>query len=425
LKAVRPYTIKGKILCSILEFACLAAGIFKRKKWSRPREFEENPRTMRFRDILYFAYKYYYRPPLLPPLDSDIDVFKNRLQENGTFEILATISIGGDLMPYEMIKPEYTGHLWDEVGEGFFSSDIVMANLETPIDTMRKPEFVPEVMLNHMHFNSDQTTLDIFSGNGRFKGYDILAIANNHSLDMGEKGLVQTIDHLNSRGIRTVGAKKEKEGKDHEIMEVNGVRIGFVSYTYSLNEYLPSKDGEWMVNYLPLNCADCDIDIIRAHVKACREAGADLVICSLHCGNAYQAYPLKLTTDLFMNVFEKCGVDVIAGGHPHNLQPWHSHEFTDPFNGKRKKGFAIYSLADFIAYDIFTWCHLCAYLKLEIGRDRNGEVIFNPIVIPMVMQREQGQLKLVYAANVLNSPGLKGELKDIKVLYDICMQSAK
>lgn len=422
MKAVRPYTIKGKILCSILEFACFIAGVFKGKKWSLPREFEENPRTMRFADLLYFAYKYYYKPPVLPSHDAVKEVFKNRFENNQVFDVLATISIGGDLMPYELIKPENTVQLWDEVGPGFFGSDIVFANLETPLDIRQKPGFVPEVMLNHMHFNTDETTLGIFSGNGKFKGYDILAIANNHSLDMGEKGLVQTVDHLNSAGIKTVGAKKEPGGKDHEIIEVNGVKIGFVAYTYSLNEYLPEKGREWMVNYLPLNCGDCDIEVIRTHVKACREAGADIVICSMHCGNAYQAYPSKLTVDLFKSVFEKCGVDVIAGGHPHNLQPWHAFDFTDPFSGKRKKGFAIYSLADFIAYDIFTWCHLCAYLKLEIGRDQDGDVVFKPLVRPMVMLREQAQLKLVYAENVLNSSGLNGDLKDMKVLYDICMQ---
>ncbi len=335
---------------------------------------------------------------------------------------MLSISIGGDLMPYEMIKPEHTEHLWDDIGADFFGSDIVFANLETPVDSSSKPGFVPEVMLNHMHFNTNEASYDIFSGFGKHKGYDVLSVANNHSLDMGKDGLSRTIEFLKARGVRTVGAKTRQTDADYEIMEINGIKIGFVAYTYSLNEYLPETGGEWMLNYLPLNCAGCDIELIKQHVRQCREAGAELVVCSMHCGNAYQAYPSQQTIDLFQAVFNSCGVDVIAGGHPHNLQPWQTYTFTDPFSGKQKKGFAIYSLADFIAYDIFTWCHLCAYVKLEVGRNTHGEVVFRPIVRPMVMQREQGQLKLVYAEKVLVGKALSPELQDIKLLYDICVR---
>ncbi len=387
-----------------------------------PRAFEENPRTMSLRDLLYFTYKYYYKPPTLPP-DGEVKAFlEAKTGRDEIFETVVTVSVGGDLMPYEMITPSNTAHLWDEVGDGFFGSDIVFANLETPLDVTKKPHFVPEVMLSHMHFNTDDVTLNIFSGMGRYRGYDILSIANNHSLDMGREGLLRTMDHLEGKGILTVGARKTGTEKNFRIVEVKGIRIGFVAYTYSLNEYLPPDSHPWAVNYLPLNCAGCDISLIRQDVKACREEGADIVIASMHCGNAYQAYPSAQTATLFKDIFETCGVDVIAGGHPHNLQPWNDYEFTDPFTGKRKTGFVIFSLGDFIAYDIFTWCHLCAYLKLEIGRNNEGQVVFRPVVRPMVMQRTGEQLKLVYAENVLAGDDLKGELKDLKILYDICMK---
>jgi hypothetical protein len=421
LKAVRPYTIKGKILCSVIEFLCFTFSLFKGKKWRLPRSFEENPRTMSLSDIIYFAYKYYYHPPLLPATKNIATHFQKQPGKEVIFETLATVSIGGDLMPYELIKPENTLHLWDEAGPDFFGSDIVFANLETPLDTGRKPEFVPEVMLNHMLFNTDETTFGVFSGQGKYKGYDVLSVANNHSLDMGADGLINTLDNLRHKGIQTVGAKKEEVEDDFQIVEVNGIKIGFVAYTYSLNEFLPEKGREWMVNYLPLNCEGCDIATIKGHVEACRKAGAELIVCSMHCGNAYQAYPSTWTIRLFEQVFEATGVDVIAGGHPHNLQPWQNYQFTDPFSGKAKTGFAIYSLADFIAYDIFTWCHLCAYVKLEIGRDEAGAVVFRAIVKPLFMQRENGQLKLVVAADVFSGQDLSREQEDIKYLYDICM----
>jgi len=420
LKAVRPYSTKGKILCYTIQCLCFFIALFRGKKWERAIEFEENPRTMTFRDLVYFSYKYYYKSPLLPSADKIKKHFSEKSDNTADFKTLLTVSIGGDLMPYDLITPENTKHLWEEVGADFFGSDIVFANLETPLDKDKKSNAVPEVMLNHMYFNTDETTFEVFSGHGIYKGYDILSIANNHSLDMGETGLEKTINFLERTGIKTVGAKKDKSDKDFQIIEVKGVKIGFVAYTYSLNEFLPAEGREWMVNYLPLNTADCDLNMILEQVTACKEAGAEFIICSMHCGNAYQAYPSAQTIALYEKVFKTCGVDVIAGGHPHNLQPWKTYAYTDPFSGKAKTGFAIYSLADFIAYDIYTWCHLCAYLQLEIGRGADGKILFRPRVKPMVMLREDGQLKLKYAERLLNSGQMTEELKDIQILYDIC-----
>jgi hypothetical protein len=159
-------------------------------------------------------------------------------------------------------------------------------------------------------------------------------------------------------------------GKDFQIVEVNGIKIGFVAFTYSLNQFLPEKGEEWRVNYLPLNTKDCSIDMIEQQVRDCRNAGAEFIICSVHAGNAYQVYPSEVTVKLFQKIFETCGVDVIAGGHPHNMQPWRSYTFKDPNSGKEKQGFAVYSLGDFIAYDIYTWCHVTAFVKLEIGKNQ-------------------------------------------------------
>lgn len=424
MKAVRPYTLKGRLLCSTIEAIACIVHLFKRKEWDKAVEFEENPRTMRLKDLLYFSYKYYYKPPQLPSHPTVLEHFQKAIPNTSDFKTELTISLGGDLMPYEMIKPANTQHLWDKVGPDFFGSDIVFANLETPIDLSQKQSFVPEVMLSNMLFNTDEQTFHIFNGNGQHKGFDVLSIANNHSLDMGKKGLIATINYLQKRNILTVGAARSKaESEQPIIIEKNGYKIGFIAYTYSLNQFEVPSESPWLVNMLPLNVPNCDIGFIQEQTKVCRAAGADLVLCSLHAGNAYQTYPGKTTVDLFENIFKSCGVDVIIGGHPHNLQPWRNYTFTDPFTGQAKTGFAIYSLADFIAYDIFTWCHLCAYVKLEIGRNTQGEIQLRPIVKPLIMERKSKQLQLQYAETIFKRTELTAEEKDIKVLYDACVNS--
>lgn len=381
---------------------------------------------MNWRDLVYFSYKYYFKSPLLPDSPSVDHHFQGGSVPAVELIDPVSVSIGGDLMPYELIKPEFVTELWDEVGDVFFGSDLVFANLETPIDLSRPPSYVPEVMLNHMLFNTDEQTFRIFSGNGKFKGYDVLSVANNHSLDMGIDGLDASMDFLSSEGVLPVGARRTRETNSSGIVDVKGIRLGFVAFTYSLNEFVNPSVNEAngidnKVNLLPLNVPDAQIGRIIEQVDACRKDGAQFIILSLHCGNAYQIYPSEVTVNLFSRVFRETGVDVIAGGHPHNLQPWRFYDFVDPVSGKMKRGFAIYSLADFIAYDIYTWCHLCAMLKLEIGKDASGEISFNARVQPMVMIRENGHLKLRLASNFFSEPDESSEKKDLRVLYETCM----
>lgn len=416
MKAVRPYSFKGKFLTGIIVALCSLLSVFMFKKWRYPRVFEENPRTMNWKDLIYFAYKYYFKPPIAAH-QTIIEHFKNNVYT--PIELIdadLTISIGGDLMPYDLINEENCKNLWVEVGDAFFGSDIVFANLETPIDIQQKPGFVPEVMLNDMHFNGNSDLFKIFNGNGKFKGFDILSLANNHSLDMGEKGLLNTLSFLDEKNIKHTGVKKNTEDNGFEIIEKNGIKTAFLSFTYSFNQFEPSKKAPYLANILPLNVHNCNIEAIQNDTKKARLMGADLVICALHCGNAYQAYPNQNTIDLFQRIFKTCGVDIIAGGHPHNLQPFRYYEFKDPFTQKHKTGFAIYSLADFVAYDIFTWCQLCAYLKINVKRNANQEIVFSVEVNPLIMERNGEQLVLKDAKKVFSKTQLNKKEKALKAL---------
>ncbi|MEY4525735.1 MAG: hypothetical protein RIR57_1105, partial [Bacteroidota bacterium] len=104
-------------------------------------------------------------------------------------------------------------------------------------------------------------------------------------------------------------------------------------------------------------------DVVKA-----KQEGANFVILSLHYGNAYQAYPCAHIIENTKRIFEECGPDVILGGHPHNVQPMAAYPFKCPHTGVEKRGFVLFSFGDFVAYDIFNWCHLSVYLKLEISQ---------------------------------------------------------
>jgi len=62
-------------------------------------------------------------------------------------------------------------------------------------------------------------------------GFDVMATANNHILDAGHGGLIDTLNLLRSQGIKTVGAGTNlAEARAAAIVERGGVRVGFLGF---------------------------------------------------------------------------------------------------------------------------------------------------------------------------------------------------
>lgn len=65
-------------------------------------------------------------------------------------------------------------------------------------------------------------------------GVDIVSISNNHSLDTGKKGLVDTYFNIYNRGIIPVAAKLSPNENERVIVK-KGIHVGFLAYTYGYN----------------------------------------------------------------------------------------------------------------------------------------------------------------------------------------------
>ena len=378
IKTCHAFTPEGKALVFLMRIIATIIRFFYGKKFDTPLEnYLEDARYFKFpsRDLFYFLYKYYHRPPTVDDTDGATKAHfaKQNFDDLVPFgfeeKISVTFTAAGDLMPYEWIKKEYCQELWDDIGEDFFSSDIVFANLETPINRSKSASYVPEMMLNDMYFNGSSEMFDIFNGNKKYKGFDVLSTANNHSLDMGEEGLLANIAFLNEKKIPYVGtATSEKDRDNFPVLEKNGVKIAFLAYTYSMNKMLNPEGKTYLCNHIELNKPDVDLQLLKNQVLMAKMKGADLVVASVHYGNAYQAFPSKHIVKNTHRFFDECGVDIVLGGHAHNIQPMENYDFVCPISKERKKGFVIYALGDFIAYDIFTWGHLPVYLKMKISK---------------------------------------------------------
>lgn len=145
-------------------------------------------------------------------------------------------------------------------------------------------------------------------------GFDVLTLATNHALDKGETGLVNTLNylHTNYPDILTTGTSSSyEEYMTIPIIEVKGVKIAVLNYTYGTNDIpLPN---DYSVNMLS------DRTKIAEDIRRAKE-WADFVIVAPHWGNEYQQEPSAAQREM-AGFFANCGADLIIGTHPHVVQP--------------------------------------------------------------------------------------------------------
>ena len=114
---------------------------------------------------------------------------------------------------------------FEKIKEITSSADIAFGNLETSIFPGR------QIQTGEFAFRVDpQAIHGLLSA-----GFDVLSLANNHTPNFGEKGLINTFDVLKDNNIKYVGAGKNKaEASLPVIIEKNGLKFGFLAYSYSL-----------------------------------------------------------------------------------------------------------------------------------------------------------------------------------------------
>jgi len=182
-------------------------------------------------------------------------------------------------------------------------------------------------------FNSPVETID---GIGR-AGFDLLFTSNNHSLDRGKSGIINTIKEIESRDIDFVGTSVD-ERRAYIIKEINGIKLAIFSYTQALNGLetrLSSEELDKMINRI-------DIDMIKEDFLIAMEENPDYTIIYLHWGNEYNRdssdFQKKLAKEL-----AQIGFDLVLGSHPHVIQEMETIlEFG-------KETHVIYSMGNFIS----------------------------------------------------------------------------
>lgn len=147
-------------------------------------------------------------------------------------------------------------------------------------------------------------------------GFDTCSTASNHSLDTGMEGIIRTLDNLDRVGLRHTGtARSAEEAARPNVIDVSGVKVAHLSYTFSFNG-IPLPEGRpWAANLI-------DRDAILAEARRAREHGAEIVILSMQWGTEYQNAPDLGQLGLARELLASADIDLIIGHHVHVVQPF-------------------------------------------------------------------------------------------------------
>ena len=147
-------------------------------------------------------------------------------------------------------------------------------------------------------------------------GIDACTTASNHSVDTGLEGLLRTLRTLDAHGIEHAGtAESRKDARRPELLDVAGVTVALLSYTYGTNGLPIPSEAPWSVPLI-------DTDRMLAMARRARAEGAEIVIVALHAGTEYTTAPNDQQLEVVDALTRSPHVDLVYGHHAHVPQPF-------------------------------------------------------------------------------------------------------
>lgn len=182
------------------------------------------------------------------------------------------------------------------------------------------------------------------------QGWDGCSTASNHSVDKGFAGVSATLDALDAAGLGHAGtARTAAEAAQPQLyrLERSGqtVTVAHIAAAYGTNGMPVDSDKPWSVQLI-------DVPAIVAEATAARQAGADLVVVSVHCCVEYVTEPSAQQLQVDQQLADSGVVDLVIGHHAHVPQP-----VAHLTGGPRGEGMWVaYGLGNFISNQDASCC---------------------------------------------------------------------
>ncbi|MEM5797638.1 MAG: CapA family protein [Candidatus Aenigmatarchaeota archaeon] len=226
-----------------------------------------------------------------------------------------SVAFTGDVMLGRVVNeyinrygPKYP---WGDVLPIIKKADLSFINLECVITSHKQKS----KMIKPFYFRADLKAIEVL----KVADIDYVSLANNHSLDFQEKGLLECIELLDKSGIKHAGAGNNlKEASKPAILESKGVKFAVLSYADYPEEWkaLETKGG---INHTPITLDEKYFSQVRNSIKQARQQ-ADFVIFSIHWGPNMRQYPTEEFIE-FAHAVMDASVDIFHGHSAHVFQP--------------------------------------------------------------------------------------------------------
>lgn len=219
----------------------------------------------------------------------------------GDLTLADALAWSGSPSSFDAVVGDDYNYCFQNCADYLASDDLTYANFEGTYGDEHEPHMNKEFV-----FASDPQTVQILI-NGSVEAVNL---ANNHSWDYWDEGLLNTQQTLEEAGILWSNQHSTA------IYEVRGIKIGMFGI-----DMIGSGDNASTA--YPL-------------IDELREAGCQIIIASCHWGIERYYEPTDEQVYVAHQLIDY-GVDIIVGTHPHRLQP------IEIYNGK----YILYSLSNF------------------------------------------------------------------------------
>jgi hypothetical protein len=210
-------------------------------------------------------------------------------------------------------------------------ADVSFGNFEGVLTDEHEP--VPGAPEATVVARSNAAALEVF---------DVMSVANNHTMDAGYGGLEDTLEELRARGVATAGAGATlAEALRPAVVERRGVTIAFVAFTSVFRigaearaQYpgvAPLRVDDYYADPFPgVHCPgvpphvvsilnEDDWEAVAAAIAEARSA-ADVVVASAHWGDHTRPWVVTDSERSCARLLVEAGADAVVGHHHHSLR---------------------------------------------------------------------------------------------------------
>ena len=264
----------------------------------------------------------------------------------------ATVLAAGDLMTHmPIVRSGKSGsgydfsYIFQYIQPYVEAADYAAVNLETTLSGTDGKEYT-----GYPNFNAPD---EIAAGAAK-GGFDMLLMANNHCYDYGTQGLLRTLETVKSYNLDVLGVTAAAENPKYQVVDLNGIKVGMINYTYAeinddrnrpvINGIPTDKKAAGLINAFDYDNTDMFYAEMENHISGMKAAGAEAIILYIHWGNEFSVATTNSQRAMAQKLCD-LGVDVIAGSHPHVVEPIQLLTSTD---GSRQT-VCLYSTGNFVS----------------------------------------------------------------------------